>query len=368
MPLPPFYFFRAERAFMSRAAIPDPVLDQWIDYKEHNQNRSAVTVYKYRLAINRLKRWLIEEQRSDLLDATPSLLERYCGLWLYQQGVKPQSRYVVVTAVRGFYAWATKMRLLAKNPAENLPVPKVGTALPRPAQLEHAEKILMQPDLGTFRGIRDAAMLSVLIGCGCRVSGLVALNESSLVWVKTEEATERLLIRFCEKGKKERVVPAPLETGLLIRAYLGHEHLEKIERITLKGDRVLFVNLVNPTVKKHDHYGERRRLNQATVDDIIKAYGRKAGLPEHVCHAHAFRHLVGTEMAESDIDLLQRQALLGHQDPKTTEVYTHLAMRKLTASVDKANPMGKIKTPVSDLARIMRDAKISPRPTVRNPR
>lgn len=338
---------------------PDPLIDQWIDYKQHNQGRSITTAYKYRLALGRLILWL-HDLGIELLDVTPGALEKYCGLHLYEQGLKPQTRAIVVAAVRGFYGWAKQHGLIQQDPARNLPVPKVGMALPRPAQLEHAERILMQPDLGTFRGIRDAAMLSVLIGCGCRVSGLCNLNESDLIWTKTDAGTERLVIRFCEKGKKERMVPAPLETGLLIRAYLGHEELEEIERVTPKGQRILFVNLRNAQVKKYDHYGERRRIRQDSFDKIIKDYGKKAGLPPRICHAHAFRHLVGTELAESDIDLLQRQALLGHQDPKTTEVYTHLAMRKLQQAMDKANPLGKIKTPVSDLAKIMREGRGNP--------
>ncbi len=82
--------------------------------------------------------------------------------------------------------------------------PRVGLALPRAAQLAHAEKLLMQPDLSTFAGVRDAAMLSMLIGCGCRINGLIGLNESQLIWTTSNLATERLTIRFCEKGKKER--------------------------------------------------------------------------------------------------------------------------------------------------------------------
>lgn len=345
---------------MSKPAVPpDPLIDQWIDYKQHNQGRSITTAYKYRLALGRLQAWL-RGQDVELLEATPGLLEKYCGLYLYEQGMKPQTRSIVVAAVRGFFRWAKRYGLVKHDPALHLPVPKVGAALPRPAQLEHAERILMQPDLATFRGIRDAALLSVLIGCGCRVSGLCALNEEDLIWTKTDAGTERLVIRFCEKGKNERMVPAPLETGLLIRAYLGHEDLEKIERITPKGQRVLFVNLRNSRVHKYDHYGESRRIRQESIDQIIKGYGAKAKLPKHVCHAHAFRHLVGTEMAESDVDLLQRQALLGHQDPKSTEVYTHLAMRKLQQVMDKANPLAKIKTPVTELAKLLREAKSKP--------
>lgn len=341
---------------MVTSDIKDALIDQWIDFKQHNQGRSETTAYKYRLALTRLKLWLME-QDLDLLTATPELLERYCGLVLYQRGQKPQTRIPVVAAVRGFYAWAARFDLVPADPAKNLPIPKVGMSLPRPAQLQHAEKILMQPDLKTFKGLRDAAMLSVLIGCGCRVSGLVALNESDLLWVGTPNGTERLVIRFTEKGKAERMVPAPLETGLLIRAYLGHNELDRIERVTESGERVLFVNLHNSEVRKYDHFGEKRRIGQESIDRIIKAYGLAAGLPRQICHAHAFRHLFGTELAEGNVDLLQRQALLGHQDPKTTEVYTQLAMRKLTSTVDKANPLGKIQTPVSELARMMRAHK-----------
>lgn len=348
--------FQRRETRMTPAEIQDPLINQWIEFKLHNQGRSETTAYKYRLALVRLKLWLIE-QDLDLLTATPELLEQYCGLVLYQRGQKAKTRAPVVAAVRGFYAWAARFELVAKDPAKHIPVPKVGMSLPRPAQLQHAEKILMQPDLKTFKGLRDAAMLSVLIGCGCRVSGLVALNESDLLWISTPNGTERLVIRFTEKGKAERMVPAPLETGLLIRAYLGHDELERIERVTTTGERVLFVNLNNTEVRKYDYFGEKRRIGQESIDRIIKAYGLAAGLPRQICHAHAFRHLVGTELAEADIDLLQRQALLGHQDPKTTEIYTQLAMRKLTESVDKANPLGKIQTPVSELARMMRIQK-----------
>ncbi len=335
---------------------PDPLIERWLDFKRHNEGRAASTVGNYRLALARLRWWIETKQQKALLEATPKLLEEFCGLYLYEQGLSPRTRILFVAAVRGFYAWAFRYKLVTENPSSHLPAPKVGLALPRPAQLDHAERILMEPDLSTFRGLRDAAMLSVLVGCGCRRSGLIGLHEEDLIWFKSSVKTERLVIRFNEKGQNERLVPAPLETGLLIRAYLGHEELEKIERSTRSGKRILFVNLHSRLVKKHDHIGEYRRLNPSSIDRMIKEYGKRANVPPRVCHAHAFRHLFGTELAEADIDLLQRQALLGHQDPKSTEVYTHLAIRKLQKTVDQANPLGKIKTPVSELAKLLRGA------------
>lgn len=79
-------------------------------------------------------------------------------------------------------------------------------------------------------------------------------------------------------------------------------------------------------------------------------------MPNRVLHPHAFRHLFATELAEEDVDLLIRQALLGHADPASTSLYTQLAIRKLFDTVDRANPLGKIRTAVTDIANAMRAA------------
>ena len=212
----------------------------------------------------------------------------------------------------------------------------------------------MRPGVESFKGLRDTAMLAVLIGTGCRISGLVALNESSLLWGKNQKGVERLKIRFREKGQKERIVPAPMEVGLLLRAYLGHRFLDTIEPALPNGDRVLFVNTMNPTVKPSEHFGEKRRIRADTFAAILKNYAQGCGIPMASRHPHAYRHLYGTELAESDVDLLIRQALLGHAKPDTTAIYSSLAMQKLFEIVDRANPLGKMRTVVTDLANKMR--------------
>ena len=82
---------------------------------------------------------------------------------------------------------------------------------------------------------------------------------------------------------------------------------------------------------------------------MIGRYGRDQGIPEEQLHPHAMRHLFGTELAESEIDLLVRQQLLGHQDPKSTRIYDHTAIRRLVRQVDRGNPLGKMRTPTSDI-------------------
>ncbi|MFP4162127.1 MAG: tyrosine-type recombinase/integrase, partial [Ectothiorhodospira sp.] len=230
-----------------------------------------------------------------------------------------------------------------------IPRPKAGAPLPRPLSLENAERLILQPDISTFIGLRDAAILSVLIGCGLRVSGVVALNQEDLNWVDYE-GQEWLVIRVREKGKKERLVPAPHDTRLLTRAYLGHEELQEIDRTLPSGDRVLFVS-TRAAIPRHEYHGERRRLSRGAILRMIDRHGERAGIPQSERHPHAARHLYGTELAEAGADILQIQALMGHADPKSSSIYTRLAMRKLTERVARSTPMARMRTPVSDLVK-----------------
>ena len=82
---------------------------------------------------------------------------------------------------------------------------------------------------------------------------------------------------------------------------------------------------------------------------MMRKHGEDAGIDTAQLHPHALRHLYGTELIESDVSQSITQDLLGHADPKSTKIYVHLATRKLFHEVDRANPLSKIKSPVSDL-------------------
>lgn len=328
--------------------MADPIT-AWLTWLRHNKGRSETTCDKYRGYLVRLQEFLAAGDQQ-LLTAGREQLEEFTGIHAHKQGLSPRSRRALVAAVRGFYHWARRAHLVDENPADAIPYPKSGQPLPVAMDLASAEKLLMAPDIHTFTGIRDAAILAILIGCTTRVSGLVRLNESDLTFARVGKR-DRMFVRLVEKGGKERHVPAPQEARLLVQAYLGHPDLEQIDRTLKNGDRVLFVSTRNRQISPHEYHGEDRRISVRSVQDLIWKYGEQAGIPENQRHAHAARHLYGAELAESDVDLLERQALLGHADPKTTAIYTQLAMRKLVTVVDKANPLGKIRTPVTDLVR-----------------
>lgn len=324
-------------------------IDAFCDYLHMARGRSLRTLEVYRLALTRLGEFM---QPRSILEADGSELEAFTGLWLHKKGVVAASRKPYVSAVRMFFLWAQSKDLLPGSiPTRDLQHPKTGQKLPRAMSLASAERLMWGPDLGTFHGIRDAAMLSLLMGCGLRVSGLVALNEGDLQTIQMGGEI-RMVVRVTEKGDKERRVPVPREADALLRVYLAHEDLATIDRDVKnrKGqpDRVLFVNTKHPVLAEHEHRGEARRLSRRGVWGMIQRHGDKLGIPAEELHPHAMRHLFGTELTEDDTPTLTTSDLMGHADPKSTEIYVTLSMRKKMRAIDKAAPLAKMRTPISE--------------------
>lgn len=329
-------------------------LNAWCDHLRHNKGRAAATVDKYRQTIERLVSWCanppaephLRPSTSDPIRLTPDDLNIFCGAYAHSLGIGARARRPLVAAVRGFYRHALGQR----TPAGKLEYPSSGRPLPTPMTLGNAERMLSSCDVATLSGLRDAAILALFLGTGLRLSGLCALNESALVWTEIADR-ERLLLRVREKGDRERVLPVPIEATMLLRAYLAHPELRDIDRTLGDGDRVLFVSFRNRQVPAHEYHGERRRIATRSVYDMILRRGQALQIPRDQIHPHALRHLFGTELAESDIDVIQRQALMGHADPKSTAIYTHLASRKLAQSVDRAAPLSKMRGALLDTLR-----------------
>ncbi len=330
----------------------DPLITDFLLHKEINQGRAAGTVNAYSLHLERLQIFL-ESRAKRLLDASSDDLKEFSGLHLHARGIAPRSRRTAVASVRQFFSWLAK-KTGAINPAEDIPYPKTGIKLPHFLPKKHSEALLLQPDLATLQGARDAAILSILLGAGLRVSGVISLNLGSLIFDADGQGKEVAFLRVIEKGGNERLVPLPDESLLFLRAYFGHDDLRLIDRTLPCGDQVLFTSLKNTHVKACDYHGERRRLSTAAVRRMVIKYGERAGIPRQYCHPHALRHTFGTELSEAGVDLLTRQALMGHKSADSTKIYTHLSTRALKRAIDKGNPLARIKTPVSGLVHLLR--------------
>lgn len=349
MPLYPLSFAFLEVPMAARGWTDRVAIDAWMEYMRMNQNRSPRTLEAYSLAMARLIEFM---QGRPILEATGDELDMFCGLWLHKKGVVARSRKPYISAVRGFFQWCRERGLIDGNVAQALEHPRTGRSLPNVITLANAERLMCAPDLGTFKGIRDSAILHVLLGAGLRVSGLVALNEGDL-YRDTLNGRSRMYLRTLEKGDKERLVPLPREAEAILLVYLGHEELADIDRDTVnrkgRADKVLFVSTRNSTVAEHAYRGEERRLSRQSVHDIVQGYGLPLGIPAQQLHPHAMRHLFGTELTEGDVPTISVQNLMGHADPKSTAIYTELSIRKKSRIVDEHSPLAKMRTPVSEL-------------------
>lgn len=327
-------------------------LDDWLIFKRSNENCAITTVNKYRGYLLRLDEFL---ENKSLLEATFEDLETFSGIHLHKEGAAPSSRRAVVAAVRSYYSWLFERSYIKSNPSEKIVYPKRNYKVPIAMGLKESERLLMAPDISTFKGLRDAAILAMFIGTGARLSGIRNLNQDDLIPFEYE-GVMRLAVRFKEKGDKERIIPLPAETILLLRAYLGHDDLKQIDRSLPGGNQVLFVNLKNNFTPSYEHHGESRRLSNRGIQAMIEKYCDQVGIPKTMAHAHAMRHLVGAELSEESATEFEMMAILGHAKAETTAIYSKLALRKLTKVIDGANPLGKIKTLVTPLVQDFKDS------------
>ena len=321
------------------------IFEEFLLHKSANDGCQDRTITAYRDTLERFEEWL---NGKDPLNLTQDELMVFTGPYLHKKGLKAVSRKPHISCLREFYTYAAALRLVPSNLSDGLSYPKTGRPLPRVLTLANAEKLMWQPAFSTFEGVRDAAIISVLIGCGLRISGVAALNRSNLI-TAIDRGEPRLMIRTTEKGDKTRQLPIPREAEMLIRVYLEHPDLHSIDTLLPDGDHVLFVTTGNRNCPAYLYHGERRRFSTRGLRKMMRKHGEDAGIDPAQLHPHALRHLYGTELIESDVSQSITQDLLGHADPKSTKIYVHLATRKLFHEVDRANPLSKIKSPVSDL-------------------
>ncbi len=326
------------------------IFEEFLLYKSANDGCADRTISAYRDTLARFEAWLAGK---DPRHASSDDLAVFTGPYLHKKGLKAISRKPHISCLREFYAWAGRLNLVPANPATELDYPKTGRPLPRVMTLDNAEKLMWQPDLSTFEGVRDAAIISILIGCGLRISGVAALNRSNLITI-IDDGEPRLLLRTTEKGDKTRQLPMPREAEMLVRVYLEHPELQMIDTLLPDGDHVLFTTTHNRNCPEHLYHGQRRRFSTRGLFKMVRKHGELAGIDTAQLHPHAIRHLFGTELEESDISPRVSQDLMGHADANSTKIYVHLATRKLFRDVDRANPLAKIKTPASDLLDTLR--------------
>lgn len=222
-----------------------------------------------------------------------------------------------MTIVKTFYAWLVKANYLPYSPWENIELPSLPRQLPRAVlNEEEMEKVLQQPDLNTVVGLRDRAIMETLYSTGVR--------RNEILNIKTHDLDRyRGLLRINQgKGNKDRIIPIGDRALHWIESYLDHSRPELVKRVN---EETLFIS----------HFGAM--LSRTQLTKRLGAYVRQTGLckPGSV---HIFRHTTATLMLENGADIRHIQALLGHEDLSTTQIYTHVAITHLKDVHSKTHP------------------------------
>jgi integrase/recombinase XerD len=212
-------------------------------------------------------------------------------------------------AMRQFYRFLVAEAVLTTSPATLIEGPATPRKLPQTMSEAEVDALIAQPDRSTLMGMRDAAMLDLLYATGLRVSELVKLRR---------DAWHRGWLIVRGKGGKERLVPYGDVAGASVEHYLQRR------------------DDMNPWMFLTRLGGPMSRQNFWVR---VRHYSELAGIRSKVS-PHTLRHAFATHLLEHGADLRAVQAMLGHADISTTEIYTHVARERLRAIHGTHHPRG----------------------------
>lgn len=292
------------------ALVADPApVRSFLDFCRVEKGLAANSLHSYRFDLQRLSSEIAAPQK-----ATSSDLTGYVES-LYRAGLSARSIARHITTLRNFYSFLAREGEIDRDPTEFLAQPRQWTTLPKYLNREEVDRLLAAPPVDKPTGVRDRAMLEVLYAAGLRVTELCRLELS---------AVEQNLgvLRVNGKGNKQRLVPFGEPAREALERYL-HEGRPGL----LKGRASRFVFIT----------ARGSAMTRQAFWKLIRGYGKKVGIFRHLT-PHVVRHSFATHLVEGGADLRSVQIMLGHADISTTQVYTHVARRRLRETVDQHHP------------------------------
>ena len=265
----------------------------------------------------------IKDQDTSITTCDVAHLKNYIGE-LRRGGISAKSVARKISSMKLFFAFCSK-RLGVVNKAEGLVFPKLDKTFPVFLTNKEIEKLLevTQEDT-TPKGIRNSTMIYLMYASGMRVSELINITIDTIHF-------DTGFITFMGKGGKERSVPLPQTVLELLRFFLDEVHDLCMPRGIIPKKNYLFASYQN---------GKEKPLTRQNVWIILKRLIAQAGIKKNIS-PHSLRHSLATHLLKNGVDLRALQILLGHQNLKTIEVYTHLDTSDLREVYDKKHPRAR---------------------------
>lgn len=292
-------------------------LDAYVAYLRAERNLAPLTVDAYATDVRGFLQQMHRQRRTIEAVTRADMLEYLA--FLARRKLSPRSRARHLAALKGFFRFLEDEKWISADPTADLDTPKHARKLPVFLSLDEVEALLSAPDTRTDAGIRDKAMLEVLYATGLRVSELLHLRLNDI------NLTDGYLLTL-GKGRKERVVPLGSKAVDSVRTWLLGP------RANVLGERESVALFVSPRGKAMTRMGFWK---------LMRRHARNAGI-EWALSPHKLRHSFATHLLERGADLRAVQAMLGHADLSTTQIYTHVDAKRLRNLYDEKHPRSKM--------------------------
>lgn len=311
---PPAFVFKSLRRGFRRIHMSRDLIREYLAYVGVEKGLAPNSLEAYARDLEKLRAW------GDAQGKRPEeLSESDLNAWvvsLSKGGLSPRTLSRCISAARGFYKFLLLDGHVNADPLASVKPPQSSRTLPRYLREEEAEKLLSAPASGTDEGLRDRALLELLYATGLRVSELVAL--------KLGDVDLKSGLLECQgKGSKQRRVPVGRSAQSSLCEYL------RVRRRLLDGksSTLLFVRAGG------------RPLTRQWVWGRLREYADAQGLKE--VSPHGLRHSFATHLLQRGADSRSVQAMLGHSDLGTTQIYTHITGQRLRSTYDAHHPRAR---------------------------
>jgi integrase/recombinase XerD len=285
---------------------------EYLTYIQVEKGLARHTLDSYRRDLSRLETWA-NKNRVLIAELKRPELRKWIAQ-LSREGLAPSSVARAVSAARGFFRFLMLDGHIKHHPAEDLDTPQKFSYLPKFLTEDEIERLFSAPDISTEQGIRDRAMLELMYAAGLRVSELVSLKQ-------TDVDLHGGVVSCHGKGSKERRVPVGKSAIHWLQRYSG---------VRAAYGRAAYLNLFL-------HAG--KPLTRQFAWSTIKRHAASAGISG--VSPHTLRHSFATHLLQHGADSRSVQALLGHSDISTTQIYTHITDRHLRAAYDNHHPRAR---------------------------
>ena len=294
-------------------------INKFLDYISIEKNYSNYTKDNYLEDLNDFLSFLKSEEINKWCDVDYAIVRLYLRK-MYDKKYSKKTIARHISTLRSFFKYLLKEDIISNNPMTLISNPKQDKKLPTVLNYEEVEEILNIPDKNTDIGLRDALILELLYSSGIRVSELVSITTDNI-------NKNKKTIKILGKGNKERYVLYGSKCAELIDEYI---YSSRKNLIGNKNHKYLLVNK------------DGNKLTTGGIRYILERVLKEGGVKLKIS-PHTLRHTFATHLLNNGADLKSVQELLGHENLKTTQIYTHVSNDRLRGVYLHTHPRAKQK-------------------------